>query len=108
MDCLFCHIVDGSVPSDNVFETDRVIAIKDIHPKAPVHILVIPKRHLVSLAQTTESDGELLGELLLTATQIARQNELKGYKVVINTGREGGQVIDHLHVHLLGGKLFEE
>lgn len=108
MDCLFCQIVNDQVPADKVYEDDAVLAFNDIHPKAPVHILVIPKKHLDSLAQTSDQDQNILGQLLRTVSKIASQKQLEGYKTVINTGREGGQVIDHLHVHLLGGKSFSE
>lgn len=105
MDCLFCNIVSGQIAADKVFENDRVIAFNDIRPKAPVHVLVVPKEHIDSLAQTTDDQESLLGQLLLAINQVAQQKQLKGYKVAINTGREGGQVIDHLHLHLLGGRV---
>lgn len=105
MDCLFCQIVSGQIPAKKIYEDDTVIAFNDIHPKAPVHILVIPKQHLDSLAQVTSQQQSLLGQLLLTVSKLASQLGLNGYKTVINTGREGGQVIDHLHLHLLGGKI---
>jgi histidine triad (HIT) family protein len=108
MDCLFCRIVQGEVPSDVVHEDADVLAFKDIHPKAPVHILVIPKKHLDSLATTSDDDQALLGKLLQTVRAIAADRQLDGYKTVINTGHSGGQVIDHLHLHLLGGKQFAE
>lgn len=108
MECLFCRIVRGDVPADVVHEDADVLAFKDIHPKAPVHILVIPKKHLDSLAASSDSDQALLGKLLLTVRAVAADQRLDGYKTVINTGRSGGQVIDHLHVHLLGGKQFAE
>ncbi len=105
MSCLFCKIIDGSIPSATVYQDDLCYAFADIHPQAPVHLLVAPRAHLVSL---DEADGEhrgLLGHLLWAAAHIARAKALgKGYRVVINTGDDGGQTVDHLHVHLLGGR----
>ena len=105
MDCLFCRSANGEVPADKVYEDDEVVAFNDIHPKAPVHVLVIPKRHIDSLAHATDEDQLLLGRLLRTVDHLATEHSLGGYKTIINTGREGGQVVDHLHVHLLGGKI---
>lgn len=105
MDCLFCKIVAGQIPSKKVFEDETVYAFHDIDPKAPQHILVIPKKHLASLADAQPADEPLLGHILATAASIARQHGLgKGYRVVISTGPEGGQTVDHLHLHLLGGR----
>lgn len=105
MDCIFCKIVAGSIPSKKVFEDDQVFAFHDIDPKAPTHILVIPKKHIASLAQTKPEDEGVLGCLLLTASEIAREQGLaKGYRVAISTGPEGGQTVDHIHLHLLGGR----
>jgi histidine triad (HIT) family protein len=105
MDCLFCKIVAGSIPATKVFEDSQAIAFRDIHPQAPTHILVIPKRHFASLAEvsTDPSDVGLLGQLLAVTAQIARAENLEsGYRIVINTGPDGGQTVDHLHLHLLG------
>lgn len=105
MDCLFCKIVAGQIPSKKVFEDEAVFAFHDIDPKAPKHILVIPKKHLASLADAQSADEALLGHILTTAAAIARDHGLgKGYRVVISTGPEGGQTVDHLHLHLLGGR----
>ncbi|HZZ40587.1 MAG TPA: histidine triad nucleotide-binding protein [Acidobacteriaceae bacterium] len=105
MDCLFCKIVAGQIPSKKVFEDEAVFAFHDIDPKAPKHILVIPKKHLASLADAQSADEALLGHILTTAAAIAREQGLgKGYRVVISTGPEGGQTVDHLHLHLLGGR----
>jgi histidine triad (HIT) family protein len=106
MDCLFCEIVSGAIPAKKVFEDDQAIAFRDIDPQAPVHILIVPKRHITSLAQA-EGDGDkpLLGHLLVLAQQIARSENLGGgYRTVVNTGPDGGQTVDHLHLHLLGGR----
>lgn len=105
MDCIFCKIAAGVIPSKKVWEDDAVYAFHDIEPKAPTHILVIPKKHVASLAHAEADDAALLGRLLLAAATIAREHGLgKGYRVVISTGPEGGQTVDHLHLHLLGGR----
>jgi histidine triad (HIT) family protein len=103
MDCLFCKIVNKDLPSEIVFENDEAVAIKDKYPKAPVHILIIPRRHIVSINYMEEGDKELVGILFLIAKQIAKEKKLNGYKLLFNVGREGGQIVDHLHLHLLGG-----
>lgn len=103
MDCLFCNIVHKNSPAELVFEDDLAVVFKDIHPKAPTHLLVVPKKHLTSLAHATDDDAELLGHLLMVVQGIAKDKGLSGYKTIINTGRDGGQVVDHLHVHLLAG-----
>lgn len=104
MDCIFCQIVDGRIPARKIYEDECCIAFSDIHPQAPVHLLVIPRRHVASLAHTGE-DKEVLGNLLWAATELARRQELSsGYRVVMNTGPDGGQTVDHLHLHLLGGR----
>ena len=102
-DCLFCKIGEGSVPSDTVFEDESVKVFKDIHPKAPVHLLVIPKSHVDSVMNLEPAHAEMVSSLIYAAKKIARELGLAGYKLVFNVGREGGQVIDHLHLHLLGG-----
>lgn len=105
MDCIFCKIVAGNIPSRKVREDDQVLAFHDIDPRAPTHILVIPKKHVSSLAKMQSSDEALLGRLLLATTAIAEEQGLaNGYRVVISTGPEGGQTVDHLHLHLLGGR----
>lgn len=105
-ECLFCSIAEKKLPSNSVFEDSECIAFRDINPKAPVHILIVPKRHIASLAAAKTDDSALLGRLLYRAKLIAEQEgiDASGYKVVINTGRHGGQVVDHLHVHVLGGQ----
>lgn len=105
MDCLFCKIVEGTIPSKPVFSDERCYAFADINPQAPVHFLVVPREHIKSTAEAGPQHAELLGQLLLTGAQIARDKGLaKGYRVVINTGPDGGQTVDHLHVHILGGR----
>ena len=104
-DCIFCSIVKGEPKADIVFSSEDCIAFHDIHPKAPVHILVIPRKHINSVAEMTEEDTMLMGQLIKCAKDIASKNGLSslGYKLVFNVGRGGGQVIDHVHLHLLGG-----
>ena len=103
-DCLFCKIVDGNIPK-RVYEDDVCLCFADIHPQAPTHLLIIPREHISSLAHTLEEHAPLLGHLMATAASIARSSGLDGgYRVVINTGPDGGQTVDHLHLHLLGGR----
>lgn len=105
MSCLFCKIAEGTIPSAAVFQDDQVYAFADINPKAPVHVLIVPREHIASLRDTDASHRALLGHLLGTAAEIARQKGLgKGYRVVVNIGEYGGQTVDHLHLHLLGGR----
>lgn len=105
MACIFCRIVDGSIPSEAVYQDDKVYAFADLHPQSPVHVLVVPREHIGSLADTDKEDRTILGHLLWAAAAIARQQGLvKGYRVVINSGADGGQTVDHLHLHLLGGR----
>jgi histidine triad (HIT) family protein len=103
-DCLFCKIVAGQVPADRVYEDQSVLAFKDIHPQAPIHFLIIPKTHVATLNDFTSELRELAGSLLLTAQRLAAENSLPGYRVAMNVNREGGQVIFHAHLHLLGGR----
>jgi histidine triad (HIT) family protein len=108
-DCLFCKIVRGEIPSTTVHEDDIVLAFRDIAPRSPTHILVIPKRHIASAADLTEEDGPLLGRLFAATAAIARQEGIvdDGYRLVSNVGRWGGQTVDHLHIHLMGGRAFQ-
>jgi len=104
-DTIFGRIVRGEVPARIVHDDDRCLAFHDVAPQAPVHVLVIPRKPIASLADTTAADAELLGHLVLVATQLARTLDLAdGYRLVVNCGRDGGQTVDHLHVHLLGGR----
>lgn len=103
-DCLFCKIAKGEIPSQKVFEDDEVIAFKDINPAAPVHLLIIPKQHFDSLAKMGEAEIPLLGKMLALAPELAKENgATNGFRVVINTGHDGGQEVNHIHVHVLGG-----
>lgn len=103
MDCIFCKIATGEVSSEVIYEDNEVKVFNDIHPKAPVHLLLIPKVHIQSIAHLERNHNVIISNLIFTAKRIAEEADLKGYKLVFNVGREGGQVIDHLHLHLLGG-----
>jgi len=103
MECIFCKISNNEIPAEVIFEDGDVKVFKDIHPKAPIHLLVIPKVHIQSIAHLEANHNEVIAKLIYTAKKVAEDQGLKGYKLVFNVGREGGQVIDHLHLHLLGG-----
>lgn len=107
-DCLFCRIISGAIPSERVFEDDLVIAINDINPKAPVHQLLMPRRHIGSAADLVDADGAMLGRLFAVGASLARAADLdeRGYRMVTNIGADAGQSVPHLHVHLLGGRRF--
>lgn len=106
MDCIFCKIVEGSIPSKKVFENERVLAFQDIQPAAPIHILIIPKKHIPTMNDVSEEDAELIGELFTAARQIAKEQGIAdaGYRLINNVNSDGGQVVYHLHIHLLGGQ----
>ena len=101
MDCIFCKIIRHEIPSTIVMENDTLIAFNDIKPAAPVHILIVPKQHIESIAHLEPNHRAILADTIFTAKEIAREKGLKGYKLVFNVGREGGQLVDHLHLHLL-------
>ena len=107
--CLFCRIVADEIPSTRVHDDDLVIAFRDIVPRAPTHILLIPRRHIPSAADLVEADGPLLGRLFSVAADMARSEGIAegGYRLVSNVGRWGGQTVDHLHFHLMGGRSFD-
>lgn len=103
MDCLFCKIVNGEIPSTLMYEDDRVIAFKDINPQAPVHYLVIPREHIKSADFINEENKELMGHIIFVASQLAKEEGLdNGYRIVNNCGSHGGQTVDHIHFHVLG------
>ena len=106
--CLFCRIVAGELPSTIVHADDDLIAIRDIAPRAPTHILILPREHVASAAELTADDGPLLGRIFATAVNLARSEGIaeRGYRVVTNVGQWGGQTVDHLHFHLMGGRSF--
>ncbi|MEY3736270.1 MAG: hypothetical protein RLZZ624_1329 [Cyanobacteriota bacterium] len=103
-DTIFGRIVRGEIPCDQVYADDLCLAFRDIQPQAPVHLLVIPREPLVSLAEAAEEHQALLGHLLLVATKVARQEGLQAWRTVLNTGAEAGQTVFHLHVHVIGGR----
>ena len=105
-DCLFCKIVAGDIPADKVFENNNIYAFRDIDPKAPTHILIIPKEHISTTNDLDESHKMLVGEIMLTAKEIAGQEGIadSGYRTVFNCNQDGGQAVYHIHLHLLGGR----
>jgi histidine triad (HIT) family protein len=104
--CLFCDIVAGKIPSDIVYQDEHFTAFRDIHPMAPVHIVIIPKAHIPSLGEVSEQQQGLIGRAILLAEKLARKEGIaeRGYRLAINCGPEGGQVVPHLHMHLIGGR----
>ena len=106
--CLFCRIVAGEIPSTTVAEDDTIVAIRDIAPRAPTHVLVLPREHIPSAAELTDSDARTVGRIFAAAAEIARSEGIAegGYRIVTNIGTWGGQTVDHLHFHLLGGRAF--
>ncbi len=106
--CIFCRIIDRKAPAKIVLEDELAVAIEDLHPQAPVHLLVIPRTHLPSLKDASPKEEPLLGRLFTIAARLARERglESKGYRTVINNGAWAGQSVDHLHVHVLGGRVF--
>jgi len=106
MTCIFCQIVAGKVPSEILYHDEQVIAFRDINPQSPIHLIIIPKRHIPSLAQLSEAELPLIGHMVNVANQLAKKEGIteKGYRLAINCGEQGGQVVPHLHLHLLGGR----
>ena len=104
-DCLFCKIVEGTIPSEKIFEDEDFLAFKDINPQSPVHILVIPKKHVAKLSDCGSNETDILSGLLLRANKVAKEIGIveSGYRVTINSGDDGGQLVHHLHLHLMGG-----
>jgi len=106
MDCLFCRVANGELPTEVVYENDDILAFRDINPQAPTHVLVIPKRHIDSINHATPDDAELLGRMVLAAKDVAAQEGLHdaGYRLVFNINNHGGQTVYHIHLHVLGGR----
>ena len=106
MECIFCQIAAGKVPSDILYQDEEVVAFRDINPLAPTHLLIIPKRHVSSVAQLSEADLPLIGHMVGIANQLAKREGIseRGYRLVMNCGKEGGQLVPHLHMHLIGGR----
>jgi histidine triad (HIT) family protein len=105
-DCIFCKIISGDIPSDIVYRDDEIIAFRDVNPVAPTHILVVPVSHINTVADVPETGFSLVGDMMKIANQLARQEEIadSGYRLVINCGGHGGQLVQHLHLHLVGGR----
>ncbi len=104
-DCVFCKIAVGELSAQVEMENEDIIAFRDIHPEAPVHILIIPKKHIASLVDVTDKDSGMLGRIQLAAAELAEKHKLdRGFRLVTNCGHEGGQTVEHLHYHLLGGR----
>lgn len=108
-DCLFCKILAGDIPADKVFETDTVLAFRDINPQAPTHVLVIPKKHIATINDIGKSDRELIGDLFLAAKQIAADEgiEESGFRTTMNCNAAAGQTVFHIHLHVLGGRAMD-
>ena len=106
MDCIFCSIIKKEAPATIVYENENIIVFENIKPSAPIHLLMVPKKHIASVNEIKEEDKDLIGNLFLVAQEVARLKNIKnsGYKLAVNVGRDGGQEIDHLHIHLLGWK----
>ncbi len=106
MSCIFCQIVAGKVPGEILYQDEEVIAFRDINPQSPIHLIIIPKRHIPSLAHLSEAESSLIGDMVNVANQLARREGISesGYRLVINCGEQGGQLVPHLHMHLLGGR----
>jgi len=106
MGCLFCNIINGKIPSTKVFENDRVYAFEDINPLAPVHVLIVPKTHVEKIDDLNNSNSAIMADIFLAIREVAKIKKIdkRGYRVIINNGKAGGQIIWHIHVHLMGGK----
>ena len=106
MDCIFCQIVAGEVPSEILYQDEEVIAFRDINPQAPTHLIIIPKRHIPSLTHLSEAESPLIAHMVNIANQLAKREGISesGYRLAMNCGKEGGQLVPHLHLHLLGGR----
>jgi len=109
VDCVFCKIVAGEIPSELLYQDEHVIAFRDINPVAPTHLLIVSKKHISSLLDLTDADAPLIGHMTKVANQLAEEHGVAegGYRLVINCGRDAGQVVPHLHMHLLGGRMLE-
>lgn len=105
-ECIFCKIISGEIPGDIVYQDNQIVAIKDIDPKAPIHILIVPRKHIPSLNDLDEGDSDLMGHIFMVAATLAKDKGIaeKGYRIVNNCGVEGGQTVEHIHFHLLGGR----
>ena len=108
MDCVFCKIVSGEIPSKKAYEDDKVLAVFDLEPQAPVHILIVPKEHIESVDRVNSQNSQIIGYIFEIAAKLAKEFGLsKGYRIVANCGEDGGQTVGHLHFHLLGGRFMQ-
>lgn len=107
-DCIFCKIIKGEIPSAKVYEDDKILCFKDINPEAPVHVLIIPKKHIRSLNDLEESDKDIISYVFMKGKELAKTLGIdeKGYRIVMNCGDDAGQTVKHMHFHLLGGRVF--
>jgi histidine triad (HIT) family protein len=103
-DCIFCKITSGDIPARTLYRDDEVVAIEDVNPQAPVHLLVLPSQHHPNIAALTDRDGTLVAKLFEVASRLGRERGNDGFRLVVNTGQSGGQTVDHLHVHVLAGR----
>ncbi|MDD4923563.1 MAG: histidine triad nucleotide-binding protein [Dehalococcoidales bacterium] len=105
-DCIFCKIIEGKIPGDFVFKDDEIVAFKDIHPLTPTHLLVVPIKHIGALTDLATTDNTLMGNMIAVANKVARDERIadSGYRLVINSGKHAGQLVAHLHIHVLGGR----
>lgn len=103
---IFCRIIEGKAPAEMVYQDDEIVAFRDIHPRAPVHILIVPRKHIPSVCELTEQDALILGKMTLAADKIARQEGISdtGFRLILNCGPDSGMIVPHLHMHLLGGR----
>ncbi len=105
MDCIFCKIANNEIPSNKIYEDENIVAFNDLDPQAPIHVLIIPKEHIQSANQISEDNRDVIGKIFMVAAKIAKELGLeKGYRIVNNCGEDGGQTVQHLHFHLLGGR----
>jgi len=110
MECIFCRIIAGEVPADIVYQDSELIAFRDIHPQAPTHILIMPKSHIASLTELTNKEQALMGQLILLAKELAEKESIaaRGYRLSVSCGADGGQLVPHVHFHLLGGRKLDD
>ena len=106
MECIFCQIVEGKVPSETLYQDEEIIAFRDINPQAPTHLIIIPKKHIPTLTDLSPAEASLIGHMINITNQLAKTEGIseRGYRLVINCGKDGGQLVPHLHIHLIGGR----
>ncbi|HEY9276099.1 MAG: hypothetical protein RLY74_351 [Actinomycetota bacterium] len=106
MECIFCKIIEGAIPAKLIYDHNGVIAIEDINPQAPTHLLIVPKKHFENAGEIADSDSETLAEMFKVAKELAKSHSLSGYRTIFNTGADAGQSVFHAHLHLMGGRAF--